>query len=105
MFKTDFGIVGLLICYDQMFPEAARALRLQGAEILCISTAGEAKLQQQARALDNGMYVVVAGTNGDPIQNAAGVWVSDRDSEPILRDGSWAPSVRKTRACWRSRSI
>lgn len=64
VFDTDFGKVGLLICYDQMFPEAARLLRLKGAEIICLPTAGEGKIQQLARAVDNGVYLVVAGING-----------------------------------------
>lgn len=34
VFTTDFGRVGLLICYDIMFPEAARCLSLNGAELL-----------------------------------------------------------------------
>ncbi|QGQ98143.1 carbon-nitrogen hydrolase family protein [Paenibacillus psychroresistens] len=65
VFDTDFGRVGMLICWDQVFSEPARIMRLQGAEILCISTAGEAPIQTAARAVDNGVYVVVAGTNGE----------------------------------------
>jgi N-carbamoylputrescine amidase len=36
VFDTPLGRVGLLICYDAWFPEAARTLALRGAQILCI---------------------------------------------------------------------
>src|SRR5205085_1225350 len=36
---TKFGVMGVAICWDQWFPEAARALMLQGAEILFYPTA------------------------------------------------------------------
>jgi predicted amidohydrolase len=34
VFDTDFGTVGMLICYDLEFPETARILALQGAEVI-----------------------------------------------------------------------
>jgi predicted amidohydrolase len=39
VFKTALGEIGMLICYDQCFPEAARELTLQGAELLAIPNA------------------------------------------------------------------
>ena len=36
VFDTALGKIGLLICYDAWFPEAARALALKGAQILCV---------------------------------------------------------------------
>ncbi len=35
VFDTAFGRIGCAICWDQWFPEAARALALQGAELIC----------------------------------------------------------------------
>jgi len=64
--ELDFGKVGVLICYDIMFPEAASALALQGAEIILHPTAGygwydaigEATLR--TRANDNSVYILTA---------------------------------------------
>jgi len=39
VFDTKFGKIGVLICWDQWFPEAARLLGLQGVEIIFIPTA------------------------------------------------------------------
>lgn len=38
-FKTRFARIGVLICWDQWFPEAARLIALQGAQILFYPTA------------------------------------------------------------------
>lgn len=38
-FKTTFGTIGVGICWDQWFPEAARCLALNGAEVLLYPTA------------------------------------------------------------------
>ncbi|KAF6165890.1 hypothetical protein GIB67_012787 [Kingdonia uniflora] len=39
VFETKFAKIGVAICWDQWFPEAARAMVLQGAEILFYPTA------------------------------------------------------------------
>jgi N-carbamoylputrescine amidase len=36
VFDTPLGRIGLLVCYDAWFPEAARTLAMKGAEILCV---------------------------------------------------------------------
>ncbi len=33
-FDTPVGRIGMLVCYDKVFPEAARALAVDGAEII-----------------------------------------------------------------------
>lgn len=37
--RTSFGTIGVAICWDQWFPEAARAMALQGADLLLYPTA------------------------------------------------------------------
>ena len=39
VWDTKFGRIGAAICWDQWFPECARAMALMGAEILCYPTA------------------------------------------------------------------
>jgi N-carbamoylputrescine amidase len=39
VFETHYGTLGVAICWDQWFPEAARAMVLQGAEMLLYPTA------------------------------------------------------------------
>ena len=60
-FDTPFGRLGMLLCYDKLFPEAARALALDGAEtIACLASwpldrhrpAGRAEEDRQTRHFD-----------------------------------------------------
>jgi beta-ureidopropionase len=64
VFDTAFGKVGVYICYDRHFPEGARALGLNGAEIVFIPSATVAghseylwELEQTSHAVANGYFV------------------------------------------------
>ncbi len=77
---TRYGRIGVLICWDQWYPEAARLTALQGAQILFYPTAigwhpsekakyGEAQHSswetiQRSHAVANGCYVAVANRIG-----------------------------------------
>ncbi|NOY57368.1 MAG: carbon-nitrogen hydrolase family protein [Calditrichaeota bacterium] len=61
VFDTDIGKIGLMICIDTAFPEAARALALNGAEMIFTPTWGANPVVLRARAIDNGIYIVNAG--------------------------------------------
>ena len=63
-FDTAFARIGVYICYDRHFPEGARALGLNGAEIVYNPSATVAglseylwKLEQPAHAVANGYFV------------------------------------------------
>lgn len=86
---TRFGRLGVLVCWDQWFPEAARLMALAGAEILCYPTAigwdprdtpEEQERQrdawitvQRAHAIANGLPVVTCnrvGFEAHPVADA-----------------------------------
>jgi predicted amidohydrolase len=61
VFKTDFGKVGMMICYDGFFPDPARALAAQGAEIICFPVWGCDWELMKARANENHVFITSAG--------------------------------------------
>jgi N-carbamoylputrescine amidase len=81
-FDTPVGRIGMMICYDKAFPEAARALAVDGAEIICCMSAWPAArtnaapvladdrwtrrfdLFDRARALENQVLWVSANQSG-----------------------------------------
>jgi predicted amidohydrolase len=60
VFETDFGKLGILICWDLQFPEAARALGLQGAEVICLPIWGGSEVLARARTIENCLFLVSA---------------------------------------------
>jgi N-carbamoylputrescine amidase len=90
---TSVGRLGVLVCWDQWYPEAARLMALAGAELLLYPTAigwnpsddeDERRRQweawiiiQRAHAVANGIPVVVcnrAGFEPDPSGQTTGAW-------------------------------
>ena len=58
VFDTDFGRIGIMICWDVFFPEPARALAMQGAEVIFLPIWGGNFKLAQARAIENQVYLV-----------------------------------------------
>lgn len=58
VFNTRFGKVGMMICYDGFFPEVARQLTLNGAEVIAWPVWGCNPELARARAAENHVYVV-----------------------------------------------
>jgi N-carbamoylputrescine amidase len=104
--KTSAGDLGVLICWDQWYPEAARLTALQGSEVLFYPTAigwhpSEKKqyganqkaawqLAQRAHALANGCYVCgvnrighEAPAGGDGLEFWGGTFVAAPNGEII----------------------
>lgn len=71
VFDTEFGKVGLIVCFDMRFPEAMREEALQGARLIIHSTnlasSGIAYAQyiNRTRACENRVFVVSANRIGD----------------------------------------
>lgn len=70
VFDTAIGKIGLFICYDAFFPEAARILALKGANLLVNSTNWESPysydmdMVMTARALENTVYLACSNRIG-----------------------------------------
>ena len=70
--ETPFGKIGIFVCYELRFPEIARKLALEGAQMLLVPAAwasGERKKEQfqllaQTRALENTVYLLACDQCG-----------------------------------------
>ncbi len=61
VFDTDFGRVGMMICWDVHFPEVARALCARGAEVILLPIWGGNETLARARAIENQVHLVASG--------------------------------------------
>jgi N-carbamoylputrescine amidase len=96
VFPTKFAKIGVQVCWDQWFPEGARSLALQGAEIIFYPTAigwpnkqreeeiGAAEFDawvtvQRGHAIANTTYVAIANRTGleDHLQFWGGSFITD----------------------------
>ena len=98
-FDTAYGRIGVLVCWDQWYPEAARLTAMQGADVLFYPTAigwhpyekaehGAAQLSawqtiQRSHAIANGIYVAAVnrvgfeGAPGDDLEFWGHSFVAD----------------------------
>ncbi len=101
-FKTKYGKIGTLICWDQWYPEGARITALKGANVLFYPTAigwhphekkehGKAQFDswqtvQRGHAIANGVYVAAVNRVGleKQIENSPGIefWGSSFIADP-----------------------
>jgi predicted amidohydrolase len=86
VFETDIGKLGLTICYDVLFPEISRLLRLKGAQlIVCISASPAMRRRffevlTIARALENTVFL--AYVNLVDVENGLQFWGGSRMIDP-----------------------
>jgi N-carbamoylputrescine amidase len=129
VWRTRFGTIGVGICWDQWFPETARAMALLGAELLFFPTAIGSEPQDssidsrdhwqramQGHAAANVMPVIASnriGTETDAnwsvtyygssfIADHTGAFVkqADRSSETVLTAEFDLTAIRKYREAW-----
>ena len=68
--ETSLGKVGVLICYDLRFPELARRLAVEGAQVICIPAQWPKPRQEhwrtllRARAMENQLFIVACNACG-----------------------------------------
>ncbi|MDR3219672.1 MAG: carbon-nitrogen hydrolase family protein, partial [Dysgonamonadaceae bacterium] len=60
VFKTDFGKVGMIICFDSWFTDVTELLALKGAEVILFPVAGYYRSILHARAADNKVRFVAS---------------------------------------------
>ena len=115
VFETPFARIGVLICWDQWYPEAARLMALSGAEIILFPTAigwvpedrnddGKQQLEawrtvQQSHAITNGLFVATVNrvgveTNGFGDTDGIEFWGHSFVSDPSGRLLARADTVR-----------
>ncbi len=100
-FDTRYARVGVLVCWDQWYPEAARLTALQGAQVLLYPTAigwhprekaefGQAQHQawelvQRSHAVANGVYVAAVNRVGHegPPEGGLEFWGASFVSDPF----------------------
>ncbi|HCZ36340.1 MAG TPA: acyltransferase [Cytophagales bacterium] len=107
VFKTKFANIGILICWDQWYPEASRITALMGAEVLFYPTAigwatsqdeatnteqyGAWQTIQRSHAVANGLHVVSVNRVGFEQNGAMKFWGGSFIANPlgsILYQGS-----------------
>ena len=105
VWKTRYATIGVLICWDQWYPEAARITSLMGAEVLFYPTAigwhpaekdewGSAQVEawrtiQRAHAIANGIYVASpnrVGHEDEPGTNGITFFGHSFVADPFGRD-------------------
>ena len=107
-FDTPAGRIGMLLCYDKLFPEAVRALALDGAEIACCLAAWPADrhdpaprvrddrqarhfaVVDQARAIENQIFFASSNQTGPwgPLRFLGGAQVVDPDGVVLASTGA-----------------
>ena len=88
VFDTRFGKVGLMVCYVGFFPEVARELTNQGAEVIAWPVWGCNPLLAQARACENHVYLV-SSTYMAPQHGWMLSAVYDHTGQPIAQAHDW----------------
>ncbi|MCX6670875.1 MAG: carbon-nitrogen hydrolase family protein [Euryarchaeota archaeon] len=100
VFTTALGKIGLLICYDLNFPEIAKALTLQGADLLICISASPTTTQKYfetllpARALENTVFIAYVNLAGN--QEDLVYWGGSQVYDPLGNLLEKAPYLKES---------
>jgi predicted amidohydrolase len=89
VFRTDFGTVGMMICWDLQYADPARALARRGAELILVPIWGGNETLGKARAIENRVFIASSGYDYP-------TYVMDPDGEILSQapaDGSVATAA------------
>jgi predicted amidohydrolase len=92
VFQTRFGKVGMMVCYDGFFPEVARELSNNGAEVIAWPVWGCNPELASARACENHVYIV-SSTYEDISRNWMLTAVYDHDGRTLAKARVWGSVV------------
>ncbi|MEQ1748782.1 MAG: carbon-nitrogen hydrolase family protein [Prosthecobacter sp.] len=88
VFDTAIGKIGMMVCYDGFFPEVARELTKNGAEVIAWPVWGCNPKLAEARACENHVYLI-----SSTFMNADSGWmisaVYDHAGQPIATTAKW----------------
>jgi len=97
VFDIGAAKIGVMICFDWWFPESARVLALQGADIICHPANLVLPQCQEAmvtRSLENGVFIITANRVGtesrggkDPLTFTGGSQIVDNSGEIMAKLG------------------
>ncbi len=82
VFKTDFGTIGIQICFDMMWDDGWRKLKEQGAEFVFWPSAYAGGVEVETKAISH-KYIVATSTQKDTSK------ICDYTGEIIAKTGSW----------------
>ena len=92
VFDTRFGKLGMMVCYDVFFPEVARELAFNGAEIIALPIWGGNPSLARARCAENGVFLVSSTyTDHEADWMKTAVW--NREGDRIAEATKWGQVV------------
>ena len=92
VFETRFGKVGMMVCYDAFFPEVARQLTINGAEVIALPVWGCNPELAAARATENHVWLV-SSTYTDHNQNWIKTAIFNHEGQMVQQAKKWGEVI------------
>jgi len=92
VFDTRFGKLGMMVCYDAFFPEVARQLTINGAEVIALPVWGCNPALAAARATENHVWLV-SSTYTDHNSNWIKTAIFDHEGQMVTQATEWGQVI------------